>query len=62
MKLTKEVEELREKSKENEYIIRGKLEEKDKQIKELMKKQEKTDLVIQSLIDSGNLKPIMKGR
>ena len=56
MKLTKEVEELREKSKESEYIIKGKLEERDKQIKELMKKQEKTDTFIQSLIDSGQLK------
>ncbi|MGI0034183.1 MAG: hypothetical protein ACRD97_13085 [Nitrososphaeraceae archaeon] len=36
MKLTKEVEELREKSRENEYIIRGKLQEKDKHIKVLM--------------------------
>jgi hypothetical protein len=57
MKLTKEVEELREKSKENEYIIKGKLEEKDKQIEILMKKQEKTDLLIQSLIESGQLRP-----
>jgi hypothetical protein len=56
LKITKEVEELREKSKESEYIIRGKLEERDKQIKELMKKQEKTELFIQSLIDSGQLK------
>jgi hypothetical protein len=56
LKITKEVEELREKSKESEYIIRGKLEERDKQIKELMKKQEKTDIFIQSLIDSGQLK------
>jgi len=56
-KLTKEIEELREKSKENEYIIRGKLEEKDKQIEELMKRQEKTNSLIQSLIDSGQLRP-----
>ena len=60
MKLTKEVEELKEKSKENEYIIHGKLGEKDKQIEELIRKQEKTDLLIQSLIDSGQLKPIQK--
>jgi hypothetical protein len=58
MKLTKEVEELKEKSKENEYIIQVKLGEKDKQIEELIRKQEKTDLLIQSLIDSGQLKPI----
>ena len=49
---------MKEKSKENEYIIKGKLEEKDKQIKELMKKQEKTDMLIQSLIDSGRVKPV----
>jgi len=57
-KLTKEINYLKEKSKENEYIIKGKLEEKDKQIKELMKKQEKTDMLIQSLIDSGRVKPV----
>lgn len=57
-KLTKEIEGLKEKSRENEYIIRGKLEEKDKEIKELMKKQEKYDALIQSFIDSGQLKPI----
>lgn len=56
-KLTKELEDLKAKSKENEYIIRGKLEEKDKQIRALAKKQEKTDLLIQSLIDSGHVKP-----
>jgi hypothetical protein len=55
-KLTKEIEELKEKSKENEYVIRGKLEERDKQIQVLIKKQEKTDLLIQSLIDAGHLK------
>lgn len=33
------VEELTEKSKDNEYIIRGKLEEKDKQIQNLIEKQ-----------------------
>jgi hypothetical protein len=52
----KEISELKEKNKENDYIIRGKLEEKDYQINELMKKQEKTDLFIQSLIDSGQIK------
>jgi hypothetical protein len=57
-RLTKEIEELKEKSKENEYIIRGKIEEKDEQIKELRKRQEKTDLFIQSMIDSGQLKAL----
>src|SRR5213596_1074563 len=36
MKLTKEVEELREKSKENEYIIKGKLEEMRKELEPLL--------------------------
>ena len=56
-RLRKRVDELSEKNKDNEYIIRGKLEEKDKQIEVLAKKQEKTDLLIQSLIDSGQIKP-----
>jgi integrase len=56
-RLRKRVDELSEKNKDNNYIIKGKLEEKDKQIKILMKKQEKTDLLIQSLIDSGQLQP-----
>jgi hypothetical protein len=59
-KLTKQIEELKEKSRESEYIIRGKLVEKDKQILDLEKKQEKMGLLIQSLIDSGNLKPLRK--
>jgi hypothetical protein len=54
-KLNKEMEKLKEKSRENEYIIKGKLDEKDKQIKLLMERQEKTDLFIQSLVDSGQL-------
>lgn len=36
--------------------IEIKLEEKDRQIEALMKRQEKTDLLIQSLIDAGHLK------
>jgi hypothetical protein len=56
-KLSREVEELKGKSKDSEYIIKGRLEEKDKQIEELTRKQEKTERLIQSLIDSGQLKP-----
>jgi len=37
--------------------IELKLQEKDKQIEELTRRQEKTDLLIQSLIDSGQLSP-----
>ncbi|TLX89487.1 MAG: site-specific integrase [Thaumarchaeota archaeon] len=40
--------------------IELKLEERDKQIEVLAKKQEKTDLLIQSLIDSGHLRPRTK--
>ena len=54
--LKKQVEELTEKSKDNEYI-KGKLQEKEKQIEALIKKQEQFEQVIQSLIDSGRLRP-----
>lgn len=56
-KLSKQVEELKGKSKDSEYIIKGKLEEKDKQIEALTKKQEQIELLVQTLIDSGQLKP-----
>jgi hypothetical protein len=54
--LQKQVEELKEKSTDNEYIIKGKLQEKDEQIQALVKKQEKFEQLIQSLIDSGQFK------
>ena len=38
-KLSKEIEEIKEKSKENEYIIRGKLEEKEKEMEGLKEQQ-----------------------
>ena len=47
-----------EESKDNEDIIR--LAEKDKQIEELVKKQNQFEVLIQSLIDSGQLKSILK--
>jgi hypothetical protein len=53
--LQKQVEELKEKSTDNEYI-KGKLQEKDEQIQILMNKKEKFEQLIQSLIDSGQLK------
>ena len=37
--------------------ISAQLQEKDKQIQTLVKKQEEFELLIQSLIDSGQLKP-----
>jgi hypothetical protein len=58
--LQKKVEELTEKSKYNEYIIKGKLAERDKQIEELIKKQAQFEQLLQSLIDSGQLKCIRK--
>jgi hypothetical protein len=38
-------------------VIKGKLQEKDDEIKSLMKKQERFELLLKSLIDSGQLKP-----
>ncbi len=55
--LTKQVQILKEENKNSEYIIKGRLQEKDEQIKTLFKKQEQFDQVIQTLIDSGQLKP-----
>jgi integrase len=55
--LEKQITELKEKSNDNEYIIKGKLQEKDEQINQLIKKQEKFEQLIQSIIDSGQLKP-----
>jgi integrase len=55
--LQKQVLELKEKSKDSEYIIKAKLQEKENQIDALIKKQEQFELLIQSLIDSGQLKP-----
>ncbi len=55
--LQKQVLELKEKSKDSEYIIKAKLQEKENQIDSLIKKQEQFEVLIQSLIDSGQLKP-----
>ena len=55
-KLEKQIKELNEKSMDNDYIIEGRLREKDKQIQSLIKRQEKFEELIQSLIDSGQLK------
>src|SRR5215208_1638363 len=58
--LQKQVAELTEKSRDNEYIIKAKLQEKENQIGALIKKQEQFEVLIQSLIDSGQLKPTIK--
>jgi hypothetical protein len=48
--LQKQVEELDEKSKNNDYIIRGKLEEKDEQIKNLSEKFESMQSMLEKVI------------
>ena len=56
--LQKQVAELKEKSKDNEYIIKGKLHEKDMQIEALTKKQEEMESKFQQIlekIDTGRL-------
>ncbi|HEY7570728.1 MAG TPA: hypothetical protein VH796_05100 [Nitrososphaeraceae archaeon] len=59
-KLEKQVKELTDKSIDNGYVIEGRLREKDKQIQSMVKKQEEFEQLIQSLIDSGQLKPRIK--
>jgi hypothetical protein len=56
-RLTKKINELQEKNIEKDYVIKGKLQEKDEQINQLITKQEKFELLIQSLIDSGHVSP-----
>jgi hypothetical protein len=56
--LQKQVKELKERNEDTEYVVKAKLREKDDQIQCLMKKQEKFEQLIQTLIDSGQLNPI----
>jgi hypothetical protein len=56
--LQKKVAELKEKSEQDQYIIKGKLAERDQQIEILTKKQEKFEQLIQSLVDTGQLRPV----
>jgi len=56
-KLKKRIDKLEEKNEDDKYIIKAKLQEKDEQIKILNDKQEKFELLIQSLIDSGQFQP-----
>jgi integrase len=51
---------LRKQVAEQGYTIQHKLAEKNKQIEEMMRKQEQFEQLIQSLIDSGQLKPVVK--
>ena len=55
-RLSKQVKELVEKNQDKDYVIKGKLQEKDEQINQLINKQEKFEQLIQSLIDNGQLK------
>src|SRR5215207_7243314 len=57
-KLQEQVKDLKEKSIDNDYVVKARLQEKDEQIQTLMKKQEKFEQLIQSLIDAGQLKPM----
>ena len=56
-KLLKQVEELKGKNKDDEFIIKGKMQEKDEQIEELRSRQDKFEQLIQSLIATGQFKP-----
>jgi hypothetical protein len=60
--LQKQVEELTEKTKDNDYMIKAKLQEKDTKIESLIRKQEQFESMIQSLIDSGQLKPTIRDK
>jgi len=58
-KLQKELHQYQQKNEEESYIIKGKLQERDEQIKVLIKKQEQFENMIHVLIDSGQLKPVI---
>jgi site-specific recombinase XerC len=56
--LEKELNQYQAKNQEESYIIKGKLQDRDEQIKILIKKQEQFENMIHALIDSGQLKPV----
>ena len=56
-KLQVELRTYGQKNNQETLIIKGKLQEKDEQIQSLMRKQEQFEVIIQSLIDSGQLRP-----
>jgi integrase len=58
--LQNKVDELANKSEDNKYLVNAKLSEKEKQIEVLIRKQEQFEVLIQSLIDSSQLKPSIK--
>jgi hypothetical protein len=57
-RLSIKINELQEKNEEKDYVIKGKLHEKDEQINQLIAKQEKFEQMIQRLIDSGQFKAV----
>ena len=59
-RLSKQVLELTQRNQDKDYIIKGKLHEKDKEIDKLKKKQEKFEQLIQSMIDRGQLRRLGK--
>lgn len=61
-KLEKQVRELKEKSKDNDYLIKAKLQEKDEQIQTLIKNQERFEELVQSLIESGQLRAVRSSK
>jgi hypothetical protein len=60
-KLQKELQKHQQINQEETYLIKGMLQEKDEQIQSLIKKQQQFDQVIQTLINSGQLKPAVDG-
>jgi gas vesicle protein len=55
-RLQEQVNDLSEKTKDNDHVVKAKLQEKEEQIEALTKKQEQFEQLLQSLIDSGQLK------
>ncbi len=57
-KLKLRVKELTAATEKSDHIIKNTLQEKDKQIQTLVERQEKFEQLLQSLIESGQLKPV----
>jgi hypothetical protein len=55
-RLSKHIQQLTETGREHQYNINAKLQEKDDQIRTMIRKQEQFEKLIQSLIDSGQFK------
>ncbi len=57
-KIQQELKDLREINENNEQLLNSRLKEREEQLQLLTKKQEQFEIMIQSLIDSGQLKPV----